>query len=323
MSDGHPLRQATPTPRPLTYAERRAAEAAFLGFPLDPTWPRVAQDIYEGILRVRHQQSSQRRELMVSPELPSCSPEERGETGEVVQSEDAHPAPRQEPGVQRPFYYGRWIVVLMGCFLAFPTSAIAGIVHEHEQVIPILGITMGERPMGTVANLIVQVHERDDQGGLVVQFTTAPGRFSRMAQTSVQQAIHRAARIAGLSTDSWTVILRVPYEGVTIYGDSLSAMIALTVMALAKHDLLPPDRVITGTVTSDGHIGPVGSLQLKVGAANDAHLRRVMVPDELDVSDSDWETPFLLQVSPVGSVTQAYEALTDHPLVANRRLTSR
>jgi hypothetical protein len=40
-------------------------------------------------------------------------------------------------------------------------------------------------------------------------------------------------------------------------------------------------------------------------------LRRVLVPDEQDKADKDWETPFLMQVSPVGTVQQAYEALTD------------
>ena len=48
-----------------------------------------------------------------------------------------------------------------------------------------------------------------------------------MAQTAIQQAIYRAARVAGLVPDSWTVILSVPYPGVTIYGDSLSAMVSL------------------------------------------------------------------------------------------------
>jgi hypothetical protein len=59
----------------------------------------------------------------------------------------------------------------------------------------------------------------------------------------------------------------------------------------------------------------VGALYLKVAAANEAHMRRVVVPDELDTGDSDWRTPFLLHVSPVGSVFQAYQALTDQPLI--------
>lgn len=185
---------------------------------------------------------------------------------------------------------------------------------QREQLIPILGVMMDQQPIGTVANLVLAFDERSDHQGLAVQFKAFPGRFSQMAQTAVEQAIRRVAKVAGLSTDSWSVILSVPYTGVTIYGDSLSAMVALAVVALAKGEFIPSDRVMTGAVTPDGHIAPVGAVPLKVVAAGDAHMHRVLVPDEMDVADSDWLTPFLVQVSPVGSISQAYEALTDHPL---------
>lgn len=193
-----------------------------------------------------------------------------------------------------------------------PAHAFSG---QREQLIPILGVTMESHPIGTVANLILAFDERLDRTGLAVHFRTSPGRFSRMAQTSVEQAIRRVAKAADLSTDSWDVTLSVPYAGVTIYGDSLSAMVALAVMALAKGEFIPSDRVMTGAVTPDGHIAPVGAVPLKVIAAGDAHMHRVLVPDEMDQADSDWLTPFLVQVSPVGSISQAYEALTDHPLL--------
>lgn len=186
---------------------------------------------------------------------------------------------------------------------------------QREQLIPILGVMMDQQPIGTVANLVLAFDERSDHQGLAVQFKAFPGRFSQMAQTAVEQAIRRAAKVAGLSTDSWSVILSVPYTGVTIYGDSLSAMVALAVVALAKGEFIPSDRVMTGAVTPDGHIAPVGAVPLKVVAAGYAHMHRVLVPDEMDVADSDWLTPFLVQVSPVGSISQAYEALTDHPLL--------
>lgn len=182
----------------------------------------------------------------------------------------------------------------------------------REQIIPILGVTMENHPIGTVVYVILSLEERPDHSGLAVQFRSGPGRFSPMAQTAVEQAIYRTARSLGMSTDSWTVRLSVPYEGVTIYGESLSAMVGLSVAALANGEIVSPGRVITGTITPDGHIGPVGSVSLKVAAANEAHINRVLVPDERDVTDGDWQTPFLMQVSPVGSVAQAYKALTEH-----------
>ena len=40
-------------------------------------------------------------------------------------------------------------------------------------------------------------------------------------------------------------------------------------------------------------------------------LQRVIVPNEQDPADGDWQTPFMMQVSPVTSVSQAYLALTE------------
>jgi hypothetical protein len=205
--------------------------------------------------------------------------------------------------------------VVMGTFLSLLVVAdVEAFKGSQEQVIPILGITMENKPIGTVANILLSFQERDDDRGLIVQFRSAPGRFSRMAQTAIQQAIYRASRAAGMKPDSWTIVLSVPYPGVTIYGESLSAMISVSILAMAKGESIPADRVMTGAVSPDGHIVPVGSLPLKVAAANEAHLRRVVIPDEMDVADADWRTPFLMQVSPVGSISQAYQALTDHPL---------
>ena len=85
-----------------------------------------------------------------------------------------------------------------------------------------------------------------------------------MAQTAIQQAIYRAARVAGLVPDSWTVILSVPYPGVTIYGDSLSAMVSLSVLALAKGETIPIDRVMTGSVSPNGQL-PRSGRSLKSG----------------------------------------------------------
>jgi predicted S18 family serine protease len=210
----------------------------------------------------------------------------------------------------------KWIVILtVSSFCAWAVGQVGeAFGGSQEQIIPILGVTMEKKPIGTVANLILSFQEREDHGGLIVQFRTVPGRFSRMAQTATQQAIYRAAQAAGMKSDSWTVTLSVPYPGVTIYGDSLSAMVSVSVLAMAKGESIPADRVITGGVSPDGRIAPVGSLALKVAAADEAHLRRVVIPEEMDMADPDWRTPFLMQISPVASVSQAYQALTDHPL---------
>ena len=191
---------------------------------------------------------------------------------------------------------------------------------EHQQIIPILGLTRdrGSNPTGTVAHVVISLGTRKDHDGLKLQFRTTPGRFSHLAQTSIEQAIRRTAKVLGLSPDSWTVVLSVPYSGLTVYGESLSAMVALSTIAMIKGDEILPDHVMTGFVTPEGQIGPVGGVPLKVSAATRAHMRRVLIPDEQDVADEDWTTPFMVQVSPVRTVRDAYSALTETELARAR-----
>lgn len=173
----------------------------------------------------------------------------------------------------------------------------------------------GDQPIGTVAHVIVSFAERSDATGLAVIFPGSVGKLSPMAQTSIEQGIYRAARVAGISTDSWTVMVTVVQPKVTIYGNSLSAMVGLTVIAMAKGQAILPDRVMTGGIAPDGHILTVGGIPLKIEAAGLANLKRVIVPDEISPDDGDWQTPFLMHVSPVSSLQQAYFGLTGNPLI--------
>lgn len=169
---------------------------------------------------------------------------------------------------------------------------------------------MDSHPIGQVAYLILSFEKRRDEEGLSVLFRSTPGDFSWMTQISVEEAIYRTVQALGVSPRSWTVMLSLPYPGLTAYGDSCSAMIALAVLALAKGDVIPFDRVITGTITPDGRIGPVGDVLLKVAAAREAHLRWVLVPPQEDDAERDRTHPLIMQIAPVGTVLQAYQVMT-------------
>lgn len=182
----------------------------------------------------------------------------------------------------------RWIMAgALALAIIVPATALPSFADSGrlQQLIPILGLTTDEHAVGTVAYLALSFEERADRSGLIAHFQNDPGRFSRMAQTSTDQAIRRAARSLGLSADAWSV-------------------------ALAKGEVIPRDRVITGTATPDGLIGPVGGVPLKVAAANQARLRMVLVPGKHETAEGKWEVPSSMQVVQVDSVSQAYQALT-------------
>src|SRR3954454_24258181 len=158
---------------------------------------------------------------------------------------------------------GRLCLLLL-CTCACATAAYAA---PREQLIPVFSHSMESHSTRTVAYLIVSFDKRPDASGLNLTFKEFPGRFSRAAQASIEQAIRRTARSLGLSPDSWTVALSVPYPEITMYGDDLSGMVGLTVVAMAKGRTITPGLVMTGTVTSEGRIAPVGNTPLKLPAA--------------------------------------------------------
>jgi len=208
-----------------------------------------------------------------------------------------------------------FLVALLPATLVFADPSV-GTPSGQYQVIPILGVTLDQAldPTGIVVEILMKVEQRNDRNGLKVRFNPGPGKFSPWSQKAVIFAIYAASKVAGLTPDSWSVTLAFPYRDVTMYGDSLSAMVGLSVVALAKGDHLPPDRVLTGTITADGHIGVVGGVPYKIDAAYASHFHRVLIPEHYAIADGDWHTPFLMQVSPVGTVSKAYHALIGHPL---------
>lgn len=186
----------------------------------------------------------------------------------------------------------------------------------RHQSVPILGVTFNEaqQTVGIVTYVMIHFQQRSDHEGLKVHFQNTPGRFGPFARKGVATAIDRAAKAAHLQDDSWTVVLTFPYKGLTMYGDSLSAMVALSVVALAKGDTVQYGRTLTGTITDDGRIGKVTGIPFKVYAAYSAHLNRVLIPEEYHPLDGEWRIPFLMHVSHVGTIAKAYQELTENLL---------
>ena len=202
-------------------------------------------------------------------------------------------------------------------FLTLFAATGAATSHWNHLALPILGLTMPQAdgwPIRVVSDVIVHFQHRSDHEGLKLRFQKMPGKFSPLAQHAIQLAIARVEAAAKLSTGSWSVALTFPYPGMTMYGESLSAMVGLSVVALAKGETLITGRSITGTITEEGHIGAVGGIPQKVYAAYHHHLTRILIPEETDVGDSDWQIPFLMHVSPVNTVGKTYLGLTGHRL---------
>ncbi|HET6676265.1 MAG TPA: hypothetical protein VFG71_13050 [Nitrospiraceae bacterium] len=209
-------------------------------------------------------------------------------------------------------------IPLLAGLLFVPILVEAGL--QRAQIIRFLGVSvvrdLRDARQGAVGELVIGWEQRSDRHGIVVTFLQGAGSFSPDTELAILGAIDRTARAAGLKTDSWNVSLAVREPAGVVYGDSVTGIVGLTVVALAKGDFIPLDRTMTGTIMPDGAIGPVSSVPLKIEAAHRGRLRRVVVPDALDATDADWFTPFLMQISPIQSAAVAYQALTDHSFFA-------
>lgn len=182
----------------------------------------------------------------------------------------------------------------------------------QKQSVTFLGTTLDPdgQPIGIVAELDISFRKQEGQEALNVSFSSGPGKFSPFTQVAIQSGIVSAARIAGLDPKTWNIFLKFSTPGVTIYGDSLTAMVSVATLAMANDNPIILNRVLTGKVTHDGHIGAVGGIPLKIQAAFKEHIPRVIIPDDRFPEDNDWQTPFLMQISPVNTVLQAYQMLT-------------
>ena len=67
---------------------------------------------------------------------------------------------------------------------------------------------------------------------------------------------------------------------------------------------------MTGLITPEGQIGPVGSVPLQIPTAGRARLNRVLVAKEQALAERDRSTLPVMQISPISSVTQAFQELT-------------
>ena len=212
---------------------------------------------------------------------------------------------------------GAWCVPVFTIWLWFiPQIGQADDALWHQQTVNFLGTTLDRdhQPIGVVAKLNISFRKRENQELLNVSFASGPGRFSPLTQVAIQEGIKGAALAADLDTRTWDVFLSFPFPGVTLYGESVSAMVSVAVLAMANDAPLLLNRVATGKITKDGHIGAVGGIPLKIQAAYAEHIQRVIIPEERFQEDNDWQTPFLMHISPVSTVWQAYRMLTGQTL---------
>lgn len=108
------------------------------------------------------------------------------------------------------------------------------------------------------------------------------------------------------------------YAPLSSDGPSAGAVMAVGFLAVLRGDSIIRGIALTGTLESDGRIGPVGGIPDKVRAAAREHYRMVLVPQG-QLNDPRWDLIGLgmqlnLTIKEVSTVQEAYEIMTGRKL---------
>lgn len=108
------------------------------------------------------------------------------------------------------------------------------------------------------------------------------------------------------------------YAPLSSDGPSAGAVMAVGFLAVLRGDSIIRGIALTGTLESDGRIGPVGGIPDKVRAAAREHYRMVLVPQG-QLHDPRWDLIGLgmqlnLTIKEVSTVQEAYEIMTGRKL---------
>lgn len=124
--------------------------------------------------------------------------------------------------------------------------------------------------------------------------------------------------MVGVGLGDYTPPMELPFEididrATSGGGPSAGMMYALGLIDLLTEEDLVRGNIIagTGTISSDGHVGPVGGVRQKVIAAQNAGARYILVPQENypDAVAARWNGVEIMAISSIGEAVEAVRGL--------------
>ncbi len=150
-----------------------------------------------------------------------------------------------------------------------------------------------------------------------VRFNDAAGK---MAKDSVFNAAAVLRAVTALDTANYDLHINV-IGGGNIDGPSAGLAIFLALYSALSKTPVPQDVAMTGELSIQGKVRPVGGIVEKLYAARQAGMRAILVPKE-NVREID-RTLAGIEVIPVASIEQAFKALALHKKSTRRALPVR
>lgn len=181
------------------------------------------------------------------------------------------------------------------------TPYVPAIVSHEPEVGRVLGLGV-HGFVGSVLEIEAVAFKAAQPGKGSIRFNQTAGS---MAQDSVFNAASVVRSVTGENLADWDVHVNVVGGG-RIDGPSAGAAIVLAVISAIWDRPVRQDVAVTGEISIQGRVKPVGGVYEKVHGAAQAGVRRVIIPKE-----NEGEAPDLpgIEICPVSRVEEAMELL--------------
>lgn len=202
-------------------------------------------------------------------------------------------------------------------FLLWAVAAPNSSAADRLVTVPALSVA-ADHVTGSVQYIVLQLDREAATAGPLVQFNeihlSGGSAVGPDWKEGVRRAVRAAARAVGVDGADWLVTVKNHSYSALTDGGSASSAVAVGLVALWRGERVAPGVVVTGLVTEDGRIEPVGSVPAKVKAAALAGFSMVLVPNgQADALDQDGVAQGpgrRVTVVEVGTLEDAYRVMT-------------
>lgn len=196
----------------------------------------------------------------------------------------------------------------------------------------LLGLSPFSSRRELVADVLVFRNTKPPSGGIKpTTITLEPGRGQYLGisffesqlgsagdqwRSSAWTAIASSSLILGEDFNQYRVSFDA--EG-NIDGPSAGGLFTTSTLALILGDSIRPDATMTGTISPDGSIGPVGGIPLKIKGARERGKRRVIIPaGQMTPELQKLEAELGIEIQEAANIAEAYQLLSERPLPVPR-----
>ena len=207
----------------------------------------------------------------------------------------------------------RNLIILFFCVCTLPAGSRPASAESIVEI-PVLA-AISSNNQGVFEILLLRWDRQPSPSPMLLQWqggNVRPGQnnLSSMA-LAFQYALDHTARIDHTGTVS---AMGIAYVSTGSDGPSAGAVMTVGFAALLKGDRIQRGIAMTGTISKDGSIGPVGGLPDKIRAAAREGYRTVLIPDGQRY-DPRWNIDRLawdlnVEVKEVGTIEEAYHLMT-------------